>query len=57
MLIKYSPSPDLYTRREMETSSYSRGRAPWLLLNVRVTSAIPYDRRLEVPAKITSSIR
>src|SRR6056297_2013110 len=53
LLIRYSLSPDRYSRRVMVSSLYSVGRMPLLLTNVRDTSARPSAFFLAVPLKIT----
>ncbi|CPU23038.1 Uncharacterised protein [Mycobacteroides abscessus] len=55
-LISYSPAPSRNMRRVIDTSEYSIGSAWSELSIVSVTSARPSGARLEVPAKMTSSI-
>src|SRR6056297_2039605 len=52
-LIRYSLSPDRYSRLEIVTSLYSIGRIPLSFTNVRDTSAIPRAFFFAVPLKIT----
>ena len=56
-LIRYSPSPDRYARRPMETSAKSIGSQPSPLSRVRIASAMPRPLRCSEPAKMTSSAR
>ena len=52
----YSLAPLRNSVREIVTSLYSIGSAPSLLSIVRLTSARPSGPRVDVPAKMTSSI-
>src|SRR5665647_1439980 len=56
LLIEYSLSPDRYILLVIATSLKSIGKMPVLLSITRVTSAIPLDFLLAVPANIISSI-
>src|SRR6202034_4012244 len=55
-LIEYSLSPERKRMRLMVTSAMSSGSLPDELSMVRVTSARPSGGRIDVPAKMTSSI-
>ena len=55
-LTAYSLPPERNSVRLMVTSVYSIGMAPSVLSIVRLTSARPSAWRLDVPAKMTSSI-
>ena len=56
LLIRYSLSPERYSRRDTVTSSKSKSKIWALLSNVNDTCAIPSGLRSALPAKMTSSI-
>jgi len=54
LLIRYSLSPERYTRRVTSTSAKSSGRCESALSKISDTSAMPVGWRVSLPLKITS---